>query len=145
MEGQPIKKETCGICYDKILTGNIVKTLECKHEICKDCFYKLKIGKCPYCRHEIKIPSIKIKQPLTYFSYQEVNQIVRHDLPVSGRSVDSYVYNMEESRVGRRINRRYRRGKGLDAIIDDYQVDIEENTYYYSDEMDDMMFELELS
>ena len=143
MEGQPNQLETCGICYDKILTGNIVKTLDCNHKICKDCYNKLKVGKCPYCRRTIIIPSMrKEKEKVRFFSYPNVNEIVRYDLPVSGRSVDSYVYNMGSSRIGRRINRRFRKQEGLDAIIDDYRVDLEENTYYDDDEM---IFELELS
>lgn len=142
MEGQPNQNETCGICYDKILTGKVVKTLDCKHKICKECYNRLKTKKCPYCRKEINIPSI-YKEPILYYSYQEVNEIRRYELPETGRSVDSYLFNMGESSVGRRINRRNRKQKGLPVLIDDYRVDLDENDYY--EDYDEMIFELELS
>ena len=136
MEG---KRELCGICYDKELVGKNSKILCCGHKICKICFLKLQSDKCPYCRKTIKrieTPSIPI------YNYSQslpnVNQINRIVSNFNPRSVDNYLFDITESRVGKRIKQRNKNEKRIKARIDDPRVDIEQG--YIEDEL---MFEMD--
>jgi hypothetical protein len=43
----------CNICYEH-KKGHQIKTLECMHSLCKECYNKLRNNTCPFCRREIK-------------------------------------------------------------------------------------------
>jgi hypothetical protein len=45
---------SCDICYETILDEDNLVFLECLHYLCKFCFRKLQIHRCPFCRHPIR-------------------------------------------------------------------------------------------
>lgn len=47
-----IDKE-CYICYEEF-SEDCFKKLSCKHELCKECYSKLRDETCPFCRQVIK-------------------------------------------------------------------------------------------
>ena len=40
----------CTICLDEKIHSENIKHLDCGHQICKDCYYKLVRNLCPFCR-----------------------------------------------------------------------------------------------
>lgn len=44
----------CGICLDDDITVNNMKTMLCGHMICSNCYDKLTVNTCPFCRVEYK-------------------------------------------------------------------------------------------
>ena len=64
----------CGICLD--VKENIIK-LECKHELCTDCYICLRKNICPFCRH-IFIDSTKQITQDIYYDTISNNIIIKH-------------------------------------------------------------------
>ena len=130
-------KEKCGICYTHSLVECNTQVLECNHKLCKGCFYKLKDKKCPFCRKIINIISPQKKQlPITGSlpTTSPVN-IPAVEVQRVSSSLPNYYY-LQGSRVGRRIKRRVRGGKGKD-IVEDAMIDLDTGRY------DDEIFDFE--
>lgn len=50
---------SCNICLEQKTSVEEIKTLYCKHKLCRNCYIKLKNGvkeerRCPFCREEFK-------------------------------------------------------------------------------------------
>ncbi len=48
---------TCDICFDDNLKEENIHYMECLHYLCDNCFEKLKVNTCPFCRLEIYLKS----------------------------------------------------------------------------------------
>ena len=94
----------CHICYEH-KNPDKLKKLVCNHELCNDCYKKLKQNTCPFCRHVIT----PYNPPSNHYhfsnnNFQEESQI-DSDIPVP------------YSRVRRNMTRNRRRNLSFDEVL----------------------------
>jgi hypothetical protein len=53
----------CGICFEVLIQN---KQLNCMHELCIECYYKLRKNTCPFCRSTFTYSQDDIKQKEQY-------------------------------------------------------------------------------
>ncbi len=70
---------TCDICFEEKLEKDL-HYMECLHYLCDNCFVKLKVNTCPFCRLEIYLNKEKSEENEESEEIQDNDEII---LPIS--------------------------------------------------------------
>lgn len=73
---------TCDICFEEKLEKDL-HYMECLHYLCDNCFVKLKVNTCPFCRLEIYLNNEKIDESEESEENEEIQENVEIILPIS--------------------------------------------------------------
>jgi hypothetical protein len=91
----------CGVCLES-RNETFYTTLPCEHKVCNECFPKIRVPVCPFCRHKYGNTSDK--------HYNEIDEEFDFDFNIVYYSEDEYTFESERSR--RRTRRRRRANPG---------------------------------
>lgn len=86
----------CGVCLE-CKDESLYTTLPCDHKVCNECFPKIRVPVCPFCRHAYGNTSNKY--------YDEIDDEFDFDFNIVYFSDDEYTFETERSRRRRRRRR----------------------------------------
>lgn len=111
-----IHNKECYICYEEV-NECCFKKLNCKHELCQDCYVKLPNEKCPFCRQTIREKIIELIEDPEEWILFDANEWITYSRTLrDGREV-IYTYHSSEEQPSWRnddnvmIMRRHRQRK----------------------------------